>query len=202
VRMAGRISDWNDEKGFGFVEPSGGGDRAFVHINAFQRGSRRPVTGDLISYRPGKDSRGRLQAQEVRHAGQRIAEPRKPSRVPRAALGAAVLIGVVGSGLAGWIPVILTGTYLGMSVMSYLMYVADKLAAERNAQRTPEKSLHLVDFLGGWPGALIAQQHSRHKTVKLSFQKTFWLTVFLNVVVACWVVWSGLAEAMMESLSR
>ena len=46
VRFAGRITDWNDDKGYGFVMPSGGGDRAFVHINDFQRGSRRPVDGD------------------------------------------------------------------------------------------------------------------------------------------------------------
>lgn len=202
MRMAGRISDWNDEKGFGFVEPNGGGERAFVHINEFQRGSRRPVTGDLISYRPGKDSRGRLQAREVRHAGQRIEVPRKPSRMPRAVLGVAALIGVLGSGIAGWLPLILTSIYLGMSVTSYLMYFADKSAAGRDVQRTPEKSLHLVDFLGGWPGALIAQQQFRHKTVKSSFQKVFWLTVFCNVFGAWWFVWSGLAEALTESLSR
>ena len=60
MRFAGRITDWNDDKGFGFVVPSGGGDRAFVHVNAFQRGSRRPVQGDLISYRPSRDAQGRL----------------------------------------------------------------------------------------------------------------------------------------------
>src|SRR3546814_19155049 len=32
MRLAGRISDWNDEKRYGFVTPNGGGDRAFVHI--------------------------------------------------------------------------------------------------------------------------------------------------------------------------
>ncbi len=202
MRMAGRISDWNDEKGFGFVEPNGGGERAFVHVNEFQRGSRRPVTGDLISYQPVKDSRGRLREQEVRHAGQRIEVPRKPSRMPRAVLGAAALSGVLGGGLAGWLPLILTDIYLGMSVVSYLMYFADKSAAGRDVQRTPEKSLHLVDFLGGWPGALIAQQQFRHKTIKSSFQKTFWLTVILNVFGAWWFVWSGLAEALSEMLIR
>ena len=62
VRLAGRVSDWNDDKGYGFVTPNGGGDRAFVHVNAFVRGSRRPVDGDAISYLPVSDERGRLQA--------------------------------------------------------------------------------------------------------------------------------------------
>ena len=41
--------DTGRSKGFGFVVPNGGGDRAFVHINEFQRGSRRPeVEGVLV----------------------------------------------------------------------------------------------------------------------------------------------------------
>src|SRR3546814_10167329 len=81
MRLAGRISDWNDDKGYGFVTPNGGGDRAFVHIKAFQSGSRRPVDGDLISYAVTRDGRGRSNAAEVRFAGQRIAQ-RKPTRAP------------------------------------------------------------------------------------------------------------------------
>jgi cold shock CspA family protein len=32
VRFKGKITDWNDEKGYGFVTPNGGGPRVFVHI--------------------------------------------------------------------------------------------------------------------------------------------------------------------------
>src|SRR5688500_17802631 len=90
MRLAGRITDWNDDKGFGFVVPHDGGTRAFVHINEFQRGSRRPVADDLMSYLPGVDARGRTNARQIRHAGQKIETPRVPSRVPRAALGVAL----------------------------------------------------------------------------------------------------------------
>src|SRR3546814_17831244 len=64
MRLAGRISAWNDDKGYGFATPSGGGDRAFVHIKAFQPGSRRRVDGDLISYEVTRDARGRRNATE------------------------------------------------------------------------------------------------------------------------------------------
>ena len=37
MRYLGRVTDWNDTKGFGFVMPNGGGDRAFVHVKAFER---------------------------------------------------------------------------------------------------------------------------------------------------------------------
>ena len=32
MRYAGRIREWNDDKGYGFVAPNGGGTEAFVHI--------------------------------------------------------------------------------------------------------------------------------------------------------------------------
>jgi uncharacterized membrane protein YsdA (DUF1294 family)/cold shock CspA family protein len=188
IRLAGRISDWNDDKGYGFVVPNGGGDRAFVHVNEFQRGSRRPVDGDLISYLPSADARGRLQAREIRHAGQRIEPRHPPSRLPRAGLGIAALAAIIGLAAYRAIPMFLAGAYLAMSVVSYVMYLSDKMAAERNVRRTPENTLHLADLMGGWPGALVAQQQFRHKTIKQPFQFVFWVTVALNLAGAWWVL--------------
>jgi uncharacterized membrane protein YsdA (DUF1294 family)/cold shock CspA family protein len=188
MRLAGRITDWNDDKGFGFVVPNGGGTRAFVHINEFQRGSRRPLAGDMISYLPGVDARGRTNARQIRHAGQKIQGPRTPSRVPRAALGLAALVCAVAGAALGLLPTFLGGTYAAMSALSYLMYRSDKLAAQSDARRTPEASLHLVDLFGGWPGGLIAQQQFRHKTVKQSFQVVFWATLAINLAAAAWLV--------------
>lgn len=34
MRLQGKISEWNDARGFGFVQPNGGGERCFVHIRA------------------------------------------------------------------------------------------------------------------------------------------------------------------------
>lgn len=198
--MAGRVTDWNDDKGFGFVVPSGGGERAFVHVNEFQRGSRRPVEGDLISYLPKKDPRGRLNAKQIRHAGQKIAVLRKPSRVPRAALGAGALLAACALAAVGVIPVLLAVALLALSALAYLMYWLDKSAAQRSAQRTPENTLHLVGLAGGWPGALIAQQQFRHKTIKQPFQTFFWATVVLNLAALVWLVESGIAFELAQSL--
>lgn len=195
TRLAGRITDWNDDKGFGFVMPVGGGARAFVHINEFQRGSRRPLVGDLISYHPSVDARGRTNARQIRHAGQKTEVPRAPSRVPRAKLGLATLLAGVASAAFGLLPTVLAGIYIAMSALSYLMYRSDKIAAQSEASRTPEASLHLADLLGGWPGALIAQQQFRHKTAKRSFQMVFWATVVVNLIAAAWLLRSGLFAA-------
>ena len=50
MKLQGKIFNWNDDKGFGFVGPNGGGKHAFVHIKAFNPRSQRPTNGDLIRY--------------------------------------------------------------------------------------------------------------------------------------------------------
>ena len=205
MRQAGRIGQWNDDKGFGFVTPHEGGARAFVHVKAFQVSARRPVVGDLISYDTQTDAKGRLNAINVRFAGQRILTPaaaprRTPKprmsarRIPRLGIGVTFLLAVVGLAAMGTMPAVLAIGYALMSVASFLMYAHDKEVAGRARwRRTPESTLHLLDLLGGWPGGLIAQQVARHKTVKASFQRGFWITVVLNLV-GCAVLWrSGIA---------
>jgi uncharacterized membrane protein YsdA (DUF1294 family) len=71
--------------------------------------------------------------------------------------------------------------YAVASVLAYITYVIDKKAAIHQRRRVSEKTLHLLGLLGGWPGALLAQQRLRHKTRKTAFQAVFWLTVAVNV---------------------
>lgn len=202
MRLAGRISDWNDDKGYGFVVPHDGGARAFVHVKAFQSGSARPNVGDLISYRAVKDAKGRTNAVEVRFAGQRIeqrpAQTTQPSllrHIPRTALGVTALLAVITLAALGFVPAVVPLAQLLFSFFSYLAYWRDKDLAMAQQSRTPEKTLHLLDLLGGWPGALIAQRQFRHKTVKTSFQATFWITVLLNLAAVAVAVRMGWAQA-------
>lgn len=61
MRYQGRITDWNDDRGFGFISPNGGGERVFVHISAFAKGQPRPLGNEIVSYElvkaPGKGYR-------------------------------------------------------------------------------------------------------------------------------------------------
>ncbi len=77
--------------------------------------------------------------------------------------------------------------YPAMSLGAFLAYARDKLSAIRGTWRIPEDSLHLLEALGGWPGAYIAQQTMRHKTVKTSYQVSYWAIVCLHV--AFWGIW-------------
>lgn len=193
MRYAGRILDWNDDRGFGFVVPNGGGTRAFVHVRAFAPGSRRPVDGDLISYSVTRDRQGRATATGVRFAGQGGVRPTAARGVPRVAIALAFLAAAGLGTAAGLVPFAMLGAYLGASLVSYLLYGLDKAAAGRSLRRIPESTLHLVDALGGWPGALIAQQQFRHKTMKTSFRAFFRIIVAVNLALAWWLLHSGTA---------
>lgn len=192
-KFVGRISGWDDAKGYGFVMPQSGGARAFVHISAFSSSTRRPVDGDLIAYSVTKDSQGRTNAINVRFAGERSKPPQTEKRLPRAWFGFGVLVAIGLSAVFGKLPLLVAMAYGIASVVSYLMYALDKACATRGLRRTSEASLHMMDLLCGWPGGLIAQQHFRHKTIKTSFQTTFWLTVFANTGFMVWLALNNFA---------
>ena len=92
--------------------------------------------------------------------------------------------------VGGSVNVMLTGisrvpllAYGIASILAIGLYWYDKQQAKAGQWRTPENVLHGVELLGGWPGALVAQQMFRHKTRKLSYQVFFWLIVALHQVV-------------------
>jgi len=82
--------------------------------------------------------------------------------------------------------------YLVMSVVCFCSYALDKSAARRGERRTPESRLLVLGLLGGWPGAVLAQQWLRHKTVKQPFRQLFWCSVAANVAGFVWL-WTRLA---------
>lgn len=68
-----------------------------------------------------------------------------------------------------------------MSLVCFIAYGVDKRRAGTGGRRVPERTLHTMAFLGGWPGALIGQRHFRHKTQKAPFRIVFWLLVATHI---------------------
>lgn len=67
------------------------------------------------------------------------------------------------------------------SVVTFIAYALDKAAARAGRWRTPERTLQGLALIGGWPGALLAQQWLRHKSSKRRFLTLFWLLVMVNI---------------------
>jgi len=62
----GTVKWFNDAKGFGFIEPQGGGDDVFAHFSAIQmEGFRTLQQGEQVAYELVQGPKGRL-AQNIR----------------------------------------------------------------------------------------------------------------------------------------
>ena len=189
MRTNGKISSWNDEKGFGFITPAAGGKQVFVHINAFSNRHQNPEVNQLISYALSTDRQGRPCAVNVTLAGERLPHERKHRNGSLPALGAVIFLVIVGvSVLISKIPPWVIAVYMVASLLTFIIYAADKSAAKNGNRRISENTLHMFSLAGGWPGALIAQQKLHHKSRKQSFRAVFWVTVILNGVAFIWLL--------------
>lgn len=117
MRFEGTLSQWNDDRGFGFVTPAQGGQTVFVHISAFPRDGQRPQLHESVSFEIELDNKGQKRAVSVRRPaaaswpdqrsstlGPRRSAPGRPARrarssfVKKIAWVLLVAVGVYGYG--------------------------------------------------------------------------------------------------------
>ncbi len=206
MRLQGKITRWDDEKGFGFISGHGDGSTVFVHIKAFPRASRRPEVRDVVSYQVAKGKGGKPKAEKVRFSDQ--TQPRKKpagrhqdSSLPGlfAVLFVCFLLVAAYLGRISWLVVL---AYFVLGLVTFSVYAWDKSSARLGRWRTKESSLHLLELIGGWPGALIAQRLLRHKSSKQRFLAVFWLTVLLNVATVGYLAWAGDASSINQLIDE
>ncbi|MCB1566919.1 MAG: DUF1294 domain-containing protein [Xanthomonadales bacterium] len=195
-RFAGQLTEWRDEQGFGFITTNGSHDRVFVHINDMTGRRRRPAVGDRLLFRLATDDRDRYRAVDVSYAKSNVRPTKGNGANAALLLFAATFLAVLGvSVFTERLPPIVGLIYFAMSMLAFGFYAMDKSAAVNGRQRTRESTLILLGLLGGWPGALLAQQWLRHKSSKKSFQFDFWLSVIVNLFVAGWLFTEAGARA-------
>lgn len=78
----GTVKFFNENKGFGFIQPDDGGNDAFVHITAVERAGFRSLRQDQrVSYDLEEDRRGKMSAVNLKSAEETTtaSEPAKES---------------------------------------------------------------------------------------------------------------------------
>jgi len=187
MKIEGTIKTWNDDRGFGFIEPSLGGQEIFVHIKAFNGLRDRPQVGQRVAFGVATGADGKKRAQDVELVRAVGRSPQRRSESP-AQWGTASLFAIPAFVVLfatvqylwrppGWIALL----YLVASFICFLAYAFDKSAAVAGRWRISEGTLLTLGLVGGWPGALVAQQVLRHKSSKTAFRSSFWVTVLINV---------------------
>ena len=187
MRFEGLIKSWNDERGFGFIEPAQGGQEIFVHIKSFRQRDGRPQVGQRVTFEVSLNQDGRKRAHAVEPMrATRAAPARRPAGAAQWGTASyfaipAFLVVYLAAAVAWRVPAWVAGLYAAASVACLLAYAFDKSAAIAGDWRVSEATLLSLGLVGGWPGALVAQQLLRHKSSKASFRSAFWTTVVLNV---------------------
>ena len=192
----GIIKTWKQDKGFGFIQSAASEKDIFIHIRDLKHVGYEPKMGDSVDFKLMSDKAGKIRAYDAYISGQEIIHKTvkrpvyaKSAGKPKKKLGVLFI-------LIALIPFVFSAllikeqqnfallfAYLVMSLVTFLAYAIDKTKAHKNQWRTQESTLHLLELLGGWPGALISQKVIRHKNKKLSFQVVFWLIVLLHLTV-------------------
>lgn len=194
--LGGSIAHWNDEKGYGFISTENQ-QSVFFHISAFHYMSQRPNIGQKVSFycnRPvGSEPQRAMRVVLSGHEASLFSE--RPYDYHEFNLNMRKLLcyGLTGSlylsGVA-YFSLKLAAFYCLTSAAAFWLYRSDKQTAVTKSRqkqgylgRVPEKKLHQIGLLGGWPGALFARGAFNHKTGKASFIRVFWLTVAANIAI-------------------
>ena len=89
--------------------------------------------------------------------------------------------------MAGNTLAVIIAVYVMMSLITMLVYAHDKRSASRGGWRVSERTLHTLELLCGWPGALLAQSLFRHKRRKVRFMLIF--VAIMSLHLAGWIAY-------------
>lgn len=142
---------------------------------------------EVLAERPVQSTRAAIA--QVRHSNKKAIGSARPRGIGfPVAFAVGFLLFIVTATVLGKLSAIVAAIYLGSSLLTFVVYAADKSAARNNRRRTPENTLHASALIGGWPGAVFAQRFLRHKSSKVEFQRVFWVTVILNCAALGWLM--------------
>lgn len=193
MERLGKLVEWNDARGYGFIVPiDAPGQRYFLHVHEYRRMGRRPEVGELLRFVPERQADGRWRAVDVAravsvaHRQVRATARRQRDRGSPYTWLPPILLALLGALLAwaAWrdrLPALLPAGLLAVNVATFAAYWSDKRAAQAQARRTPEAMLHLLELLGGWPAAWLAQRVLRHKSRKERYQLAFLAAALFNL---------------------
>lgn len=206
----GRLTSWQDKRGFGFIKPINGGRLVFLHISELKEASRRPQVGDVIYYQLASTQDGKKRACNAFIEGARTnpilripqLEEFRSKPTSQSAVGLETLILSI-LPVAGAIHFLLTTAnplplilYPIMSWLTFTLYANDKARAKQGKWRISENTLHLCELAGGWIGAFVAQRRLRHKSRKYSYQLVYWAIVAVHLVF--WFNWLFLGKTLIN----
>ena len=174
--MQGVITNYNSEKGYGFIYSEEYEDDIFVHISKVTNASTLSQ-GQNVTFEVTKTQKGFSATSVI--AGDKQYSPYLIFGV----ISALISIAIFGYLYRASSLKPILSYFISINITVFLIYGYDKFISSRDGLRVPEWNLHILAIIGGSPVALASQKFFRHKTIKGSFQLVYWLIVLVQVVV-------------------
>ena len=139
MRFEGTLSKWNDDRGFGFIQPTEGGQELFAHISAFPRDGQRPQLNEKLSFEVTLGQGGKKQAVAIQRPRSGampmpLNDQRRTSQAPPLARSGRSR----NSESSGWvsklIALVLVGTLLSVGYSKYNAYQQAQANAPADAE--------------------------------------------------------------------
>ena len=125
MRFEGTLSKWNDDRGFGFIQPTEGGQELFAHVSAFPRDGQRPQLNEKLSFEVTLGQGGKKQAiaiQRPRSAAAPLNDQRRASPAPQQARRSHARSDESSGWVSKLIALVLVGTLLSVGYSKYSAY--------------------------------------------------------------------------------
>ncbi|WP_394145596.1 DUF1294 domain-containing protein [Vibrio atypicus] len=179
MAIQGTISEWDHHKGYGYIAVDDQEAQVRFHLFDFEAFGHPPRLRDRVQFRLAKDAQGEIKAVHV--------ERKFVFNFPLAVAIWFLSTMVASVFLLNFPPIVLI-IALAISTVTYLVYAVDKQAQHTGGMQIPDVCFHVLNLLGGWPGAMLAQSVLHHKYNNIGFKLLFWLSMAANITFYCWTL--------------
>ena len=192
MRVKGRIRSWNDQKGFGFIEPDHSGKQVFIHVSAFSNRHRKPTTGELVTYALSTDREGRPCAARATLPGDTLPKRAKRSAKALAVIGAILFLCVIGISVARVQTTTCNPWALSNSQPHHLHNVCRRqIGSQARSEADPREHVTLAVIDWRLAGRAHCATNTTSQIEEAIVPSVFWITVVLNVGMHVWILIPG-----------
>ncbi len=183
-----KIVSWHQSDGFGFARLVESDEKVLVNRTVLPDPTNPPPVGEIIRLNLIDGPDGKPVA-----TGAHWKLP-KEKQTLASLLGVTFVSGMFLVASLGYVHIAIPVAYVLVSFVTYWLYAGAKVAYIQGRQGTAESRLHMLESLGGWPGAAMSMQKFRYRLHEDDHQASLASCILVNFLLLAVVIWAMTPE--------